>query len=97
LIYIDYDTDIDFAITTIQQVADEMLKDEFWRSLVNEIEPRGIEDIDAGGFTVGLRFDTKPGAYRKAIRDYRRRMKVAFDRAGIKLGTQTTALITKNT
>jgi small conductance mechanosensitive channel len=94
-IYIDYDTDIDYAITIIQQVADELMADSFWGSQIVEAEIRGVEELDAGGFTIGLRFETQPGVYRKVIREYRRRMKPAFDRAGIKLGTHLSSVVNK--
>jgi moderate conductance mechanosensitive channel len=95
LIYIDYDTDIDYAIEVIQQVGNEMKSDSFWGPQIVEVEVRGVEEIDAGGFTVGLRFETLPGVYRKVIREYRRRMKPAFDRAGIKLGSHLSSVINK--
>jgi moderate conductance mechanosensitive channel len=95
LIYIDYDTDIDYAISIIQQVADELVADSFWGPQIVEAEIRGVEEVDAGGFTIGLRFETQPGVYRKVIREYRRRMKPAFDRAGIKLGTHLSSVVNK--
>jgi small conductance mechanosensitive channel len=95
LIYIDYNADIDYTIEIIQQVADEMKSDSFWGPQIVEVEVRGVEEIDAGGFTIGLRFETLPGVYRKVIREYRRRMKPAFDRAGIKLGSHLSSVINK--
>jgi moderate conductance mechanosensitive channel len=95
LIYIDYDTDIDYAISIIQQVADELVADSFWGPQIVEAEIRGVEEVDAGGFTIGLRFETQPGVYRKIVREYRRRMKPAFDRAGIKLGTNLSSVVNK--
>jgi moderate conductance mechanosensitive channel len=95
LIYIDYETDIDYAISIIQQLADELVADSFWGPQIVEAEIRGVEEVDAGGFTIGLRFETQPGVYRKVIREYRRRMKPAFDRAGIKLGTHLSSVVNK--
>lgn len=95
LIYIDYDTDIDYAMSIIQQVADELVADSFWGPQIVEAEIRGVEEVDAGGFTIGLRFETQPGVYRKVIREYRRRMKPAFDRAGIKLGKHLSSVVNK--
>jgi moderate conductance mechanosensitive channel len=95
-IYIDYDTDIDLANSVLQQVIDELNVDEFWGPQIIEAEIRGVEEIDAGGFTIGVRFETKPGVYRKVIREYRKRMKPAFDRAGIKLATQVTTILSRS-
>ncbi len=80
---VHYSVDVDRAIEVIQQVADEMKADSFWSTLIQEVEVRGVEDIDGYGFTIGLRFETKPGVFRKVIRECRRRLKPAFDRANI--------------
>lgn len=96
LIYIDYNTDIDDATFVIQQAIDQLKADEFWGAQIIEAEVRGIEDIDAGGFKIGVRFETKPGVYRKVIREYRKRMKLAFDLAGIKLATHVSTVINMN-
>jgi small-conductance mechanosensitive channel len=85
-IFVDHATDVDYAYEIIQKVADEMIADEFWGSQIIEAEIRGVEDIDAFGYSVGLRFETKPGIYRKVVREYRRRVKGAFEKAGIKFG-----------
>jgi moderate conductance mechanosensitive channel len=80
---VHYSADIDRAIEVITQVADEMKADSFWGPLIQEAEVRGVEDIDGYGFTIGLRFETKPGVFRKVVRECRRRLKPAFDRANI--------------
>ncbi|MEE3715788.1 mechanosensitive ion channel domain-containing protein [Tumidithrix elongata RA019] len=95
-IYIDYNTDIDDACSALQSVIDDIKKDEFWGSQIVEAEIRGMDAIDAGGFTIGVRFETKPGVHRKLIKEYRRRMKLAFDRAGIKLGSPVTTIQSKS-
>lgn len=48
-------------------------------------EIRGVEDLDTYGFTIGVRFETAPGMYRKVAREYRRRLKPALAEAGIHL------------
>jgi moderate conductance mechanosensitive channel len=75
--------DVDRTIAVIQQVIDEMKADSFWNGLIQEAEVRGVEDIDGYGFTIGVRFQTKPGGFRKVIRECRRRLKPAFDKANI--------------
>jgi moderate conductance mechanosensitive channel len=75
--------DVDRTIEVIQQVIDEMKADSFWHDLIQEAEVRGVEDIDGYGFTIGVRFQTKPGGFRKVIRECRRRLKPAFDKANI--------------
>jgi small conductance mechanosensitive channel len=80
---VHYSADVDRTIEVIQQVIDEMKADSFWSTLIQEAEIRGVEDIDGYGFTIGLRFETKPGVFRKVIRECRRRLKPAFDKANI--------------
>jgi small-conductance mechanosensitive channel len=94
-IYVDHSTEVDYAYKIIQQVADEMIADEFWGTQIIEAEIRGVEDIDALGYSVGLRFETKPGIYRKVVREYRRRVKGAFEKAGIKFGVNLMSILNR--
>jgi moderate conductance mechanosensitive channel len=96
LVYIDYNTDIDHATSVLQQVIDQLKADESWGGQIIEAEVRGIEDINVGGFTIAIRFETKPGVYRKLVKEYRRRMKLAFDLADIKLGSPVTTIRSKS-
>jgi small conductance mechanosensitive channel len=80
---VDSSADIDRTIEVIQQIIEEMKADSFWSDLIQEAEVRGVEDIDGYGFTIGVRFQTKPGVFRKVIRECRRRLKPAFDKANI--------------
>jgi small conductance mechanosensitive channel len=91
---VHHSADVDRAIEVITQVADEMKADSFWGSLIQEAEVRGVEDIDGYGFTIGLRFETKPGVFRKVIRECRRRLKPAFDRANIQFAERPNFQIT---
>jgi small conductance mechanosensitive channel len=75
--------DVDRTIEVIQQIIDDMKADSFWGEIIQEAEVRGVEDIDGYGFTIGVRFQTKPGGFRKVIRECRRRLKPAFDKANI--------------
>ncbi len=87
-IYIDYEADIDSTCAVLLQVAQGMQADPFWGAQIVAAEIRGVEDLDADGFTVGVRFETAPGVYRKVAREYRRRLKPALAAAGIHLGTR---------
>jgi small conductance mechanosensitive channel len=71
------------AILFVLSEIDEMKADNFWSTLIKEAEIRGVEDIDGYGFTIGLRFETKPGIFRKVVRECRRRLKPAFEKANI--------------
>lgn len=95
-IYVDHSTEVDYAYQVIKQVADEMSADPFWSDKIIESEIRGVEDIDALGYSVGLRFETKPGIYRKVVREYRRRLKNAFEKAGIKFGMNLMSILNRD-
>jgi small-conductance mechanosensitive channel len=95
-IYVDHATEVDYAYKIIQQVADEMIADQFWGDQIIEAEIRGVEEIDALGYSVGLRFETKPGIYRKVVREYRRRIKSAFEKAGIKFGMNLMSILNRD-
>jgi small conductance mechanosensitive channel len=88
--------DVDRTIEVIQQVIEEMKADSFWSDLIQEAEVRGVEDIDGYGFTIGVRFQTKPGVFRKVIRECRRRLKPAFDKANIQLAERPIYQSTQN-
>jgi small conductance mechanosensitive channel len=80
---VDSSADVDRTIKVIEQIIEEMKADSLWNDLIQEAEVRGVEDIDGYGFTIGVRFQTKPGVFRKVIRECRRRLKPAFDKANI--------------
>lgn len=80
---VDSSANVDRTIEVIEQIIEEMKADSLWNDLIQEAEVRGVEDIDGYGFTIGVRFQTKPGVFRKVIRECRRRLKPAFDKANI--------------
>jgi small conductance mechanosensitive channel len=88
--------DVDRTIEVIQQIIEEMKADSFWSDLIEEAEVRGVEDIDGYGFTIGVRFQTKPGVFRKVIRECRRRLKPAFDKANIQFAERPIYQSTQN-
>jgi small conductance mechanosensitive channel len=86
LIYVSYKTDVDYALKLLDDLAQDLWHDPDWNEKIIEAEVRGVHSIDAGGTQIGVRFETKPGAYRYAIREYLRRVKKAFDQKGLELG-----------
>jgi len=86
LIYVGYQTDVDYALKLLEDLAQELWHDPDWNEQIIEAEVRGVDSIDAGGTRIGVRFETKPGVYRYVIREYLRRVKKAFDRQGLELG-----------
>lgn len=86
LIYVSYKTDVDYALKLLDDLAQDLWHDPDWNEKIIEAEVRGVDSIDAGGTCIGVRFETKPGIYRYAIREYLRRVKKTFDQQGLELG-----------
>ena len=79
-----HQTNADRAIEIIEQVASEIYQDCDWHEKI--IEPPqvlGIEDFAERGFIVRLWFKTEPLKQWEISREFRRRIKNAFEEAGI--------------
>ena len=79
-----YQTDVDKALKLIRQVAEQMSKDSNWKRLI--LEPPqvlGVENFGDRGVMIRVWIKTKPLQQWPVSREFRRRVKVAFDRAKI--------------
>ena len=81
---VDYQTNVDQAIKVVRSVADELYKDADWRSLMLE-EPvvLGVDNFNESKITIRLLIKTQPMKQWDVGREYRRRLKPAFDQADI--------------
>jgi small conductance mechanosensitive channel len=96
-ISVAYDADIDKALTVIGQVAQEMSRDPVWQEIILETpQLLGVDNLDYAGATVRLWIKTKPLRQWEVAREYRRRLKLAFDRAGISIGVPQQSLWVSN-
>jgi moderate conductance mechanosensitive channel len=81
-----YDTDIERAIEVIKAVADDV-----WRAdlptaqVIEEPEVWGVEGFGDNAITIRLVVKTDPGQQWNTAREIRRRLKGAFDEAGIEI------------
>lgn len=83
-IEVDYQTDLDFAIATIEQVALTMAKDPDWKSVIHDNpEVLGVDAFGDNGITIRLWITTEPLQHYRVAREFRLRLKAAFDQAGI--------------
>jgi small conductance mechanosensitive channel len=83
---IAYSADIDQAIAIVRRVGAEMRADETLRaSLLGDIEIFGVQELGDRGVTIRARFKTEGGQQWSVARDYRRRIKLALDAAGIEI------------
>ncbi len=83
-INVAYHTDLDLAIGVIGQVANTMSQEPGWREMI--VNPPLILGVDAFGdnsITIRIWIDTQPLQQWNVAREFRLRIKKAFDEAGI--------------
>jgi len=82
-----YDTDVNRALVVVRETVDEMAQDPEWRSLILDThEVFGVEQISHQGITIRLWIKTLPLKQWLVAREFRRRLKLAFDGEGIRIG-----------
>ncbi|MGF1489902.1 MAG: mechanosensitive ion channel family protein [Prochloraceae cyanobacterium] len=79
-----YNTDVDKALGTITEVAEKMTADSSWKEKILE-SPQilGVDNFSDRGAIVKVWIKTQPLQQWAVSREFRRRIKIAFDRAGI--------------
>jgi small conductance mechanosensitive channel len=83
---VSYDTDLDHAGRVIQEVADGMAKDPEWDSAILEPpELWGVEQFGPNEVVLRLVMKTRPASQWKVNREFRKRLKMAFDAEGIEI------------
>lgn len=83
-IEVDFQTDIDQAISVVKTVAEEIYYDPAWASfMIEKPSVLGCDSFNANKVTIRLLIKTRPWKKWDIGREYRRRLKVAFDKAGI--------------
>ncbi len=83
---IAYDTDVEKALILIEEVASRMSNDDVWREKILE-EPQvlGIDNFAERGLIIRVWIKTQPLKQWDVSREFRRRIKIAFDDAGFPL------------
>ncbi|MDZ7674907.1 MAG: mechanosensitive ion channel family protein [Acidimicrobiales bacterium] len=85
-ISVAYDTDLDRAMEVVKEVADEMWREDEWRTqFLEEPEVWGVQALGADGITIRLVIKTQPGEQWSVTRELNRRMKDRFDDEGIEI------------
>ncbi len=86
LVSVAYSTDLDRAMGVIDAVAQELYQDPQWHhSILEEPQILGVDDFGDNSITIRLWIKTQPGQQWKVGWEYRRRLKIAFDKAGISI------------
>lgn len=78
---------LDLALSEVKQVAAAMQQDEMWGHLI--LEPPlllGVDRLDHVGASIRIWIKTQPLKQWDVAREYRRRLKLCFDQAGIEIG-----------
>jgi len=83
---ITYDSDVDLALKVMAEVGEEMRRDHRYASKITRpFEVLGIDRLDPLGVAVKGRITTRPREQWGVGREYNRRAKLAFERAGVQL------------
>ncbi|MDY7023064.1 MAG: mechanosensitive ion channel, partial [Cyanobacteriota bacterium] len=86
-IEIAYDTDVKRALEVIHHVSEEMRSESQWQDLI--LEPAsilGVDGITHNGILIQVWIKTQPIQQWAVGREFRLRIKLAFDREGIAIG-----------
>lgn len=83
---VSYGSDIDQALGVMRQVGEEMQSEpDFADKILEPIEVVGVDDLADSGVVLKARIKTQPIQQWSVGREYNRRIKLAFDRAGIEI------------
>lgn len=96
-INVAYESNLDEALAVTERVAQAMSRDPVWRDLILEApQVLGVDNLDYAGATIRLWIKTQPLKQWEVAREYRRRLKLAFDQAGIAIGIPQQSLLFSN-
>jgi len=91
---VDYDSDPTEAVEVVKQVAEELAKDEEWGERVLEpADVLGVNNLSHNGIEIVIWIRTLPGFQWSVAREFRRRLKIAFDDVGIPIGVPQRSLL----
>lgn len=83
---VTYQADVDKALDLIKAVASKMQADEDWKQhIVDHPEVLGIDNFGDRGLIIRVWIKTQPLKQWDVSREFRRRLKIAFDQAGISI------------
>jgi small conductance mechanosensitive channel len=80
-----YSTDLDVAMAVVKEVAQGMQNDDHWSQYEIQADLKGVDNFGENSITLCLVLKTKLGDQWTVAREYRRRLKAAFDHQGISI------------
>ncbi|MGB3312233.1 MAG: mechanosensitive ion channel family protein [Nodosilinea sp.] len=82
-----YGTNVDEALWVVHETANAMASDPEWSyAILNPVEMLGIDAMTHAGLTILIWIRTRPLKQFLVAREFRRRLRIAFDKAGIAIG-----------
>ncbi|MFH7245221.1 MAG: mechanosensitive ion channel family protein [Spirulina sp.] len=82
-----YGTDVDHALTVVRDTAQQMGQDPVWSyAILDPTEMLGVEAMTHAGLTLLLWIRTRPLKQFLVAREFRRRLRIAFEQEGIAIG-----------
>lgn len=83
---VSYHSDVDEVMEVMKSVGDQMREEEEFKSLIIEpIEILGLDKFDSSSLIIKIRITTKPISQWMVGREYRKRLKLAFDQKSIEI------------
>lgn len=83
-VVVPYQADLDQVCALMKAVADDLTADERWtREVLEAAQVWGVQELGADGVVVRMVIKTRPGSQFGLLRELRRRLKDAFDVAGV--------------
>lgn len=83
---VGYDSDIEEVIKIINKVGEDLAKDSEWKDAINEAPQfLRINDFADSAIVIKITGETKPHRNWEVMGELRKRLKVAFDKAGIEI------------
>ena len=94
---ISLEIDTDKALEIIRSIACQMHYDEVWKDdVIDPVNLLGVNNISHNGTELVLWFKTQPGRQFAVAREFRRRLKYAFDRQNITVGSPHQSVYLEN-
>lgn len=83
-VVVPYQADLEQVCALMKAVADDLTADERWsREVLEAAQVWGVQELGADGVVVRMVIKTRPGSQFGLLRELRRRLKDAFDVAGV--------------
>jgi small conductance mechanosensitive channel len=87
MIEVAYNSDVNTAIALMKEVAQEMAEEAPWQDdIIDPVNVIGVSRVTHAGIEIMMRIRVKRLRQWDIEREFRRRLKLAFDQKGIQIG-----------